>query len=301
MATSIIKPRSTGPGGPQRSCGRGHGAGPDQFVPNCVVNTLSSNRFDAGVTLTIGLQDYAWEGWVMPFGPGPDSRMHIGLMYTGASANGLHFDMNDAGVGPYVYSSFVMVGTYSVTGAKVAVTPGWHHYAVNYDRSNLATVYIDGTSVDTVDISAWVAQNNNQAWYVSLGAGSTDTTPMAIGPMAFHLNTLLTTAQLADSLVNRYVQSSAATYGLWDPRYVVGPTGWDSDPTHFADRLYMQGIAADQQIPIPFAAPEGANGTVVLPDLSGNGRDLDMVTAAAYTTASQAYVTFGTDPFWEKT
>jgi hypothetical protein len=225
----------------------------------------------------------------------------MSLRYSNSVAFGITIDLNVAGAGAFVNTRVVRIippgGGF--TGAQVACEAGWHHYAVNFDRNGNAELFIDGVSQDTVAIGAGAADNFPGTTPFEMGANSNGVTCIGMGPTAYHIGTLLTGAQMAASRANRYVRNLAQTVGLWDFRTIVGQTGWDSDTTHFPVALYSQGVNTDIEVPIPFACPEGANGTVTVEDRSGSGNALSVTTDTAYTTANTQGVMFGTDPFFK--
>ncbi len=303
MANSLTRSRVVGEDSPLKSCGRAIKTAPGEpdpnsFIANCFLNCDTTTSLVAASSVTLGTQDFAAEFWGMPFGVGPNTfHQPIGLRRQGVAQQGFQIDHVDAGAGPLVQTNFRRLVAGPITGALVAMTPGWHHYVANYDRDGLATLLIDGVSSDTVDISAGAADVLADSTHEAMSA-SGDAACVGVGPMAYHVNTLLTAAQIADSLARKYVQNLSQTVALWDPRFIYGHTGWTSETTAFAGSyMYSQGENADQPVPIPYATPFGAFGTVTIPDLSGSSNPLTVRTFATYPTAA---VTFGYDPFWLK-
>jgi len=196
------------------------------------------------------------------------------------------------------------------TGVLTLPDPyGWHHYACNFDRSANLELFVDGLSLGTVAID----NINAGSWrFYALVTNSTSVADCdvsddpavlppgetsqvhafgVVGPVAAHAS-LLTPAQLRNSVRGKRVQNFATTVINWDWRNVESHTGWEID----ANRI----IAKATDFLTGVAAPLGANGTVVVPDASGNGNDYVLPTAETYgtVTADKANIGFIVDPFW---
>lgn len=286
--------------------------GPSDFVPNCCINGHDPGAFAISSDVApVGpwLDDFALEAWAMPLG--------LGLVgdTTGAPLIGFGTDDivgNGEGGGldfrgsPTVAVRGVWQAAVLVTGAWVTLPAGWHLYTLNCDRSANMTLYIDGITQNTTDISASVAETigNEQFFRDDSGAAT-----LATGPIAWH-EVLLTDAQIADSLGRKGVQLLAATQGAWDWRNLTGMTGWETRPAYIPDLYYNYGPNVDQPITMPWAVPLGTDDRtlptvqafpVQCPDLSGQGLTLYVSTRPAYTTATPAPGgghSFGSDPFW---
>jgi len=122
-----------------------------------------------------------------------------------------------------------------------------------------------------------------------------------LGPTAMH-NRLMTDAEILESYQERRVQNIAAvTQIYWDWREVTGNATWDMDETH--------AIAAIRStLSTPIGIPEGADGTVTVPDGSGNDNDIAVYTRATYDDLEGAldiaadvrgWIGFLSDPFWK--
>lgn len=188
-------------------------------------------------------------------------------------------------------------------------TQGWHHYALNYDRVGNLEIFIDGISVATVAIDN-IDAGNARFYALTTNSGTLADCDVSddplinppgelslvhafglVGPVAAH-SSLLTAAQLRSSLRGKRVQNLATTVINWNWRNIEGHTGWETDQTRIVAK------AVDYLAEV--AAPLGVNGTVVVPDMSGNGNDYVLPTTAAYgtPTADKANVGFMVDPFW---
>ncbi|GAH67948.1 unnamed protein product, partial [marine sediment metagenome] len=211
----------------------------------------------------------------------------------------------------------------AVNGTLSPALPDWRHHAVNCDRSGNMTYYVDGVLADTDDISGSVANNLGTVPFVCLVGADTDVhlgwddyhedlpdwdfghSPGVMGPVAVHVAGFLTVAQMQQSIERRYVNELATTVLLYDWRTPAGLTGWDGDKTHI-----IRGITDYKGLPL--AAPEGTDGTIVVPDLSGNGNDFTLTTRAAYNTViptgvdvnnfgiiGRSCCAFASDPFFK--
>ena len=148
-------------------------------------------------------------------------------------------EMNDGAFkAVYVSDPAAPPTTYgSVTGT---LGMGWHHIAVNYDRSGNMELFIDGVSqgtdaIDATDLGAAAGNANALGTHLCLSDNSTGQgkveIPYCIGGFALHVNTLMTTAQIQDSIANGtvYIGDGTTTrvaFLTHQIRTTLGP-GWD--------------------------------------------------------------------------
>jgi hypothetical protein len=201
--------------------------------------------------------------------------------------------------------------------------PSWNHHVVNYDRDGNMELYRNGVDVGafgpfainnanlgTMAFAALVGADNdvNLEWFDWHDADLTEWDfghfNGIIGPVAVHTGagSLLTVAQMRASMERRYVNLLATTAVLFDWRSPRLVSGWDGDRTHI-----IRGISDWATNPI--AAPEGVDGTIVVPDLSGNGNDWILTTRPEYnSTGITAFAggltglscfAFASDPFFK--
>ena len=228
---------------------------------------------------------------------------------------------------------------------SAGIPVGWHHYVARFDRDGNMTLLID--SLDTGisqsiagdsaysfgDMPLWMMGSNEDA---DTGAPLPDvpvTTdpagtypdsltdpfdtfdfpqyPGVLGPMAIHLGTLLTAAQIEDSIKNRTVQNLGASTtkfrAVWTD-VVIPAGGWDEERRHT-----IRGIS--DKAPVRFAAPLVTGGTIGVPDSSGNANDGTLAVAGEYgqvpfgaswppaswttpLTGRRSRCAFGSDPFF---
>ena len=196
----------------------------------------SSSAIDFG---DIGLNDFCVECWMRYFPDGQNwyrsdaSPVGFNSVFCGFNVN-IGAGNNFFGLGFDALNASATFGTgqsppgnvYQVTG-----TPPddgeWHHWCVNYDRSNLMTFYIDGVSLGTADISAEVANNitDGDNYYIGTlhavtGVGG-DTRAMGVlGAAAFHKQ-LLTVSEIKDSVFGQRTQLVTNTSARYDIRDTV--------------------------------------------------------------------------------
>jgi len=318
--------------------GAGDGsAGDAVFRPNVLVGMLPGTNWQAPA-IAIGLNDFVIEFWLKTkyssAGPTMDAWNRTGALDV-VVGGGATTDMYCVyhGTGNNVEAEFDQDG---VAGGLQTGTPwssnaryGWQYVVANYDRSANLQLYINTIADATAlaDISAFVAVNlGNQLFYPNLyeisnpnfideaGVGLNNRVILGVvGPFAVHVNTLLTAAQMAESYTNRGVQQIAQTQVRYDYRDVTA-TGWEARRNRMLTGM-IGGTGAVaftvKGVDIPVAAPEGAAGAVLIPDLSGNGNDLTVPSATSYGTGlpaggnawpvaatDKAQVVFGSDPFF---
>jgi hypothetical protein len=196
---------------------------------------------------------------------------------------------------------------------------GWHHHVVNFDRDGNMELWRDGvendnvainnTNLGTMTFAPWVGADNDggtgwEEWH--------DDDPTEwdfkhfngiIGPVAAHTGngSLMTAAEMQVSIENRFVRNDANTVLIFDWRFPEEVDGWDGDRDNI-----IRGISDYATVPI--AAPEGADGTIVVPDVSGNGNDWTLTTRPTYNAtgvtpfagglAGLSCCAFGSDPFF---
>lgn len=283
---------------------RDHCAGPPgvvhgsfDFKPNCWAGIASRTLLAAAnyPMLNVGVVNYSLEFWHRAHNVGEDPGMPASDPSSVGFWNALVWGAGTP-QGPGVWRKHAnglndrsryrtrIAPLISVQNLAPAVSK-WRHHALNMDRAGNMTMYRDGVVVDFVGINAanigivpfvaWVAEDSDvdsnwTDWHNQDGRLNG-----IIGPVAAHINSLLTVAQMRDSMERRYVNLLATTQLLYDWRSLDGVTGWDGDKTHI-----ISGISGDSTVPI--AAPEGADGTVIVPDLSGNDNDWLLKSRASY-------------------
>lgn len=180
--------------------------------------------------------------------------------------------------------------------------PGWHHAAVNFTRLGNMEFFVDGISRAAVAINntpcvparfcppATYTSNDPTADTNNWGLQNS---PVVAGPIAAHTG-VLTQAQLESSVRGRRVNNLPTTLVNWNWRGIRGHTGWQFD----MDRIIMMTWAWLDNVGV--GAPIGAPGTVVVPDVSGNGNDWVLPTLATYgtITAQKSPTGFLADSFW---
>lgn len=284
-------------------CAGPPGVPPGGFQPNCFAGiacgiSLEPTRYPL---ITLGANNFCFEFWHRPNvratnWNGPNDTVDVGFWKdpTNVGNNRLAFTwfrfpqgINDRSI----YDSDVP--NLQVFNAFAAMED-WHYHVVNYDRAGNMELWRDAVQTDFVGINnsnlgdcafaPWVgASNDENTWwddYHDNDISAWDNFGFfngIIGPVAAHVGTLLTAAQMRDAMERRYVNLLAQTQVLFDWRTVEGVQGWDGDRTHI-----IRGISSYATTPI--AAPEGTDGTVLIPDLSGNDNDFTLRTRPVYGT-----------------
>lgn len=294
--------------------GGGSGGGstvlpPDGFIPNCFINGREVDGALSAVadTVPVGLSDFSMEMWAIPFGISLNRDIASDEVFSLIGNNsGFHVEGNGpVATGVLIRSYFAWTGA-NINGARIRMGDGWRYYVINFDRSGLMTLYMDGVVQDTVDISAAVAWNSAAQ---RIERACRYSAIVATGPVAYHHTTLLSGAQMRDSMRRRGVQLLATTQGAWDWRNLRGHTGWEMNPViraadtppgangwwNFGDL-----DIPNRPIPMNWATPIGVTDEVIVPDISGNGIDLVLSTDTVYTLAAgtREGCTFGADPFF---
>lgn len=280
--------------------------GPLGFIPNVFMS--GSETWNNDDVINVGIQDLAIELWAITFGQGfLNDITGVSLIRGGAEKAGINLFHNVGGNDPQVRGSFARIipPGGALVGTPILVEAGWHYYVANFDRSGNGTLYADGVLIDTWAIAAGVADNHVN-WTVRIcngGYNAQTSCSFAIGPIAIHINTLLTDAQMRDSFRRKHVQNLgvATTMGLWNPRRVEGVTGWELSAANVDGGAHMFGLVPSREVPINWAAPEAPPDSVFIPDESGNDRSLTArFTLASYTPGvlTHADHTMGADPFF---
>lgn len=184
----------------------------------------------------------------------------------------------------------------------------WTHLCINYDRSGDMEFFDNGVSAGTVSIAADAAvslsaegiypaaivdsvESNAAAWF----------TPMA--GFAVH-SRLLTGPEIATNVAALNVGSYAETEARYKFGSFVDASGDPLVPTK-ETTLANMGPALTWELPAAYEAtayaPEGADGTVFIEDLSGNGRHSPVFTDTSYgssegTRSGCAFSTLGVSP-----
>lgn len=255
----------------------------------------------------LGAGNFCFEGWycwkTLDNQP-PDFYCQTGFITDVAYPNNrvavLEFNSGGRSIATYDNDPLAAPGEIQ-TGWGGALS-GWHHIAVNCNRAGNMDLIFDGVVQLSVVINntpcvlaRFVPLSSEQRNIADLDVADPvdHNAPVVVGPIAAHTG-LLTAAQLQDSVRGRRVQNLATTLVYYDWRRVEGQAGWEFDQDRMIDAVgwWIREL--------PVGAPMGAAGTVVVPDLSGNGNDWTLPTLAAYTevTANKSRVGFLTDPWW---
>lgn len=295
--------------------------GEEEFLPTAFYS--GSFAGDEFPTYDFGVADFSFEVWVKwcqgNDSPGADVTTWFGAFDVTAPGGTMYYGGGVA-VNPGAYNAACFYNSTPGVGIGVhsgyqTIPLGWSYLAFNFDRSGNLDHYINGVQVglqpaiDLVNVgtlsfapnvsaeldlrTAVMLNNDANNWYDNI------ISRIWTGRMAMH-NRLLTTAEIQDSYSNQRVQNiSGVTKIMWDPREVTGHTGWETRPDYLAS-LMRGGLH------LPWGAPLGTYGTVVIPDLSGNGNDLPLPVASAYQAeqtaglgvGSRARCCFIADPWW---
>ena len=292
------------------------------FLPTAICASVVQG--DEAPSLTFGAVDFSIETWLKwaqgNDSPGADVTCWLGAMAVNGAGNALSDYGAALRVSPDVFTMRAFFDD-ALGGVGVNVTTGvvgmdWKHLVLNYDRAGPAEleVFIDSTSVGTVAINAnaiaacpvWpyvsillnarnaVMTDNDSANWFDLIVGR-----VWQGPMSVH-GRLLTAGEIESSFREHRVQNiSGVTDISWDPREITGQTGWETREDYICalDRGLLH---------LPFGAPLGTYGEVILPDLSGNGNDFSLPVASSYQdektgglgVGSRARCCFIADPWW---
>ena len=288
--------------------------GDGNFVPNTFCGLPWPQAAPFGPTVTPGTGDFAIELWArrkyQGTPAGTDNFFNSGILENASGGLGrtpirvacIAWSTSDNSTS----AIFDALGAGAPSPVSVPGTPtrvgGWNHYVMNCDRDANMEYFIDAESKGTTVISAQTDSVTGEFHpLTSDRAGdhhrTTFTTwtfnifPVIIGPMAIH-GRLLTDAEIHSSYLNRKVQNiSGSSILVWDWTKVEGYTGWDTDWSHM-----MLGHKIGMSSPA--GAPQGAAGTITVPDQSGNGNTWTLPTVEDYTLYdSAAAVEDGLWPF----
>lgn len=283
----------------------------DDFTPTALYGGIYEG--DEFPTYAFGVNDFSYEFWVK-WCQGNDSPGADTTSLAAVWAIPAYTPRAGLWVLPTAYG---IAAIYAGVSAGYQTIPlGWSHLAANYDRSGTLDYYVNGTQEGTqpainandmgtisfcpsfaaVNDARNVVMNGNNdgpTWY----GGSV--IRIWTGLVAMH-NRLLTAAEILESYTQRRVQNiSGVTQIRWDPRDLEGHTGWETRSEYLASSL-RGGLS------LPWGAPLGTYGEVLIPDSSGNGNDLLLPVATAYQNeqtaglgvGSRARVCLVADPWW---
>lgn len=303
-------------------------AGGDGFQPNCWGGIAS--RLTLNITrypmIALGVNNFCIELWHKSSNlsgdwNGPRDDCTVGYWKTPVNVGNnmtayQWFKQAAGGFDRSVYDTDVPALQVFNATADVA---DWHHHVVNFDRAGNMQLWRDGVQTDFVAINnvnlgtaafaPWVGTDGDEAfgWTDYHDSDLADWNGFAffngiVGPVATHVGTLLTVGQMRDSMERRYVNLLAQTQVLFDWREPLNVQGWDGDRSHI-----VRGISSYATTPI--AAPEGNDGTIIVPDLSGNDNDWILTTRPAYNatgvsdfatnTTGLSCCAFASDPFFQ--
>lgn len=292
------------------------GGGASEIIPSTFFS-VSHNGYTP-FDLALGVGDFSFEFWVRhvpnsqngPGAPGIVNTVQLfGISEVAVVATQVP-PAADVDIDASVYSSFTPAGSLAtwyggqeppggitnwVHGTKV----NWQHVVANFDRNVQMEVLVDGVSIGVDALADAGAPENILAHPFHFGdmvidvIGAGNNPRSAFGPMALH-QVILTAAQIRESMGRKHVQLLATTMCAYDWRGVTGHTGWETDVTLMEPGLTELSSRCSETV----VAPKGTNGDVVIPDLSGNARDIALWTAPVYTAAAPGRCAFGADPFF---
>jgi len=301
---------------PPDGSGGGANGGANEIVSN-IFFSVGQNGY-IPFDLTLGVGDFSFEFWVR----------HVPTSQNGAGAPGIVSTVQlfgisevavvatqvlpaaDVDIDPSVYSTFNASGTLAtwyggqeppggvtdwVHGTKV----DWQHVVANFDRNVQMDVLVNGASIGVDALTDAGAPENILAHPFHFGdmvidvIGAGNNPRSALGPVALH-QVVLTAAQIRESMGRKHVQLLGTTMCAYDWRNIVGHTGWEVDATLMEPGLAELSSRCSESV----VSPEGPNGDVVIPDLSGNGRDIALWTAPVYTAAAPSRCAFGSSSFF---
>ena len=256
-------------------------------------------RQDTGPLHAIGVSDVSIEAWIhrregSPT-PGDPTEPCIGLFESAPSISKVFSIYCDS-------TGTICSARYSSAGGNVTSTPawplsellpGWNHYVVNFTRNAVMQTYRNSVfTSEAVMPDAGAPTNQGNMYFYPLTTfliGDVHIN-MLVGPVALHVGTILTTAQMADSIHRGGIQLLPETQQAFFWRDIDGATSWDTE--NITTAINWRTLDDNNLL----AAPEGT--AVIARDSSGNGNDWTMPTAAAYTTLAPAQVAFLSDRFW---
>lgn len=322
-----------GPPGVPPGIPDGGGAGDESgFVPNCFCGlvTNSENLLAARVPqFTLAGNNCAIEVWLC-------SKVVDGVDWDAEeeTAIGIMTDGLLAGVPSPAAAIEMQPPTPRVRGrteqgvyggsnrsSTAVLIPGWHYYCFNVTQGGNIELFLDGVSqgVNAINVAnvpilyflPFIGMNGDPTNWWNWHEDPPDSVFSHVmgrcGPIAYHqgAGAPLTAAEMHDSMAQRYPRNVAETQLIYDWRTVGGVQGWDGDRANI-----IRGI--EEFIEVPIAAPEGVDGTVVVPDMTGNGNDFILRTRAAYdptisvaartdwTIPGMSCCALASDPYWQQ-
>ena len=307
------------------------------FIPNVFCGTSYNEGFVIDVpsgrfpSQSLGTSDFSMEFWLNFWGnsdPGsPDDHWDIGWPADRTTPSS--FDHEIAMVAflnwsPQVVVDDLLGGGPIIGGFLPVPTAGWHYWAINFDRSALCSIFIDGELVHSFDISG-VAGSMGSRIFVPSGMNAGDQGPPdfpgsyvgdayvggGVGPIATHVGgsaPLLTADNMAEAMrcrdVNFFDDGDELIYRWTNIEFDEGPE-WEFD----REKIWF---FMSELPPIPIAAPVGPDESVRCRSQgtsSGLADSIRFQTVARYgkrdtfvpTTPEldmQAWSCFGSDPFF---
>jgi hypothetical protein len=283
-------------------------------------------RFPA---IELGTKDISIEWWMnyyvmQDINSGDDTQL-IGFPKTRTGADVITMaGFNWVGNPALAKSSFNDSTSGALQSASLIIPRGWHHWVINIDRNDTQNMftYLDGTLLDTKDISAQIADmgtrsfvpmgflgsssgspglimDTDEGWDLTVATDPGDLTsnfldfdfphvPVALGPIALNVHAslaLITQSEMWDSIKARSViDYSGITQVIYDWKNIEfdNEESWDTNPRHA-----FRGITDFPNGPI--GIPRGADETVRIPnESSGSGDPLRLQTTATYGQDSEA-------------
>lgn len=252
---------------------------PGSLIPN-VFYGGGEHAYNAVSQATVGVNDVSLELWFKPVRPSNQdqgwriSLSDVGspsterfLVYTNPGATSAHAEYQPGGTANYF-----------------TIAPKWSYLVARWDRDLQVEIWIDGVQEHQAALADAAGPTNWGALefyppFVSTPSALADDENLnwAVGPLALHTG-LLTAAQQLSSMRRRGIQLLGATLAAYDWRGVTGHTGWEFS----IDSLEIGIRDTFEQSYHEPGCPTGADGTVVIPDISGNGRDVTLSTLATY-------------------
>lgn len=151
-------------------------SGGDPFVPNVFCGSIWSDlqileKSGRYPSVALGLSDFSIEAWVklVQYNPwsGADTRSGIGFWETRAS------DSDEIAIMEFFPDPVVNFhdGSTFAPGSIFMQKPrGWHYWVMNFDRSALCTIFLDGVIEDSFDISV-APLSLGSKFFMPLGGG----------------------------------------------------------------------------------------------------------------------------------
>lgn len=299
--------------GPKAGAGLGV-VEPGMFKPNSFAGLYPAD--ESPPLMVLGANNFSFEFWaciryVWTFVP--DNWPYVGFLappagpfrlMPSAAVTLMQLGANPEPVAGGYYVADVTAG--APVGTPWPICPfGWFHVAINFERALNMSIYINGVLSGAVGMDAlpivdcrfypFVNQLPHDDPETVPERYDVDTLNYAIGPIAMHMG-LMTAEQISNSYLGRRVQNIATTQICWDWRLIEGHTGWEMDVNK------IMPIIRNNIRSVGLAGPLGVNGTVTVPDLSGNGNDWVIPTSATYSNviadANMSRTGFFSDPFW---